>query len=334
MYRQKTISILMAVLFVASISLSGTAANAMILADHTTVSIFPTIPATVIHQVRDNYRIFYGHTSHGSQIVTGMGMLRDEDTLYSFNNGAGTLSLSEYGSDLGHYGDTNWVTVTRAALEQPGNTINMVMWSWCAGVSDNTVEGINIYLNAMNQLEQDYPNVTFIYMTGHLDGTGTGGNLYAGNNQIRAYCAAHNKILFDFADIESYDPDGNYYPNAADDCAWCSDWCSTHTCPDCGSCAHSHCFNCYQKGKAFWWMMARISGWSSGTPVCGDANSDGTINVSDAVYLISYVFGEGSAPNPISLGDCDCTGVVNVSDAVYLVSYIFGSGAAPCAGCK
>jgi hypothetical protein len=113
----------------------------------------------------------------------------------------------------------------------------------------------------MEQLEVDYPDVTFIYMTGHLDGSGVAGNLYARNNQIRAYAVANNKVLFDFADIESYDPDGNYYPDASDDCGWCSTWCASHSCPACGSCAHSHCFNCYLKGKAFWWMMARISGW-------------------------------------------------------------------------
>jgi hypothetical protein len=137
----------------------------------------------------------------------------------------------------------------------------MVMWSWCGGCSDNTEEGINIYLNAMNGLEQDYPGVTFIYMTGHLDGGGPEGNLYLRNNQIRDYCNNNDKILFDFADIESYDPDGIYYPDASDACEWCYDWCAIYPCPDCG-CAHSHCFNCYLKGKAWWWMMARIWGWN------------------------------------------------------------------------
>jgi len=33
-------------------------------------------------------------------------------------------------------------------------------------VSDNTPSGIAAYLNAMNQLEQEYPAVRFVYMTG------------------------------------------------------------------------------------------------------------------------------------------------------------------------
>jgi hypothetical protein len=234
--------------------------NDSYLADHSVIGSFGLIPESIVEEIKNNVVMFYGHTSHGSQIVTGMSLIRDEDPLFDFNNGSETLALAEYGSDLGHNGDTSWVTVTRNHLTAHSD-VNLVVWSWCGGVSDNTVEGINTYLNAMNGLEQDYPGVRFVYMTGHLDGGGVEGNLYTRNNQIRAYCAQNDKILFDFADIESYDPEGNYYPDESDACAWCSDWCDGISCPECG-CAHSHCFNCYQKGKAFWWLLARMCGWN------------------------------------------------------------------------
>ncbi len=231
-----------------------------LIANHLASAAFDNIPQQYIDSIQANFDIFYIHTSHGGQIISGMYLLENELSLYEYNMGDGTLSLSEYGDDLGYEGDTTWAPITRQRLDQEGNTCNIAMWSWCGGVSSNTEEGINIYLNKVNQLEQEYPNVTFIYMTGHLDGTGVDGNLYARNNQIRDYCQANGKVLFDFADIESYDPVGNYYPDASDACEWCEDWCAAHDCESC-SCAHSHCFNCYQKGKAFWWLMARVAGW-------------------------------------------------------------------------
>ena len=54
-----------------------------------------------------------------------------------------------------------------------------------------------------------------------------------------------------------------YYLDETDECNWCAVWCDAHPCPGCDGCAHSHCFNCYLKGKGFWWMMARVHGWGS-----------------------------------------------------------------------
>jgi hypothetical protein len=68
--------------------------------------------------------------------------------------------------------------------------------------------------------------------------------------------------------------------------------------------------------------------------VCGDADANGFVNISDAVYLIAYIFSGGPAPNPLEAGDADCNGFVNISDAVYLIAYIFSGGPAPCSACK
>ncbi len=66
----------------------------------------------------------------------------------------------------------------------------------------------------------------------------------------------------------------------------------------------------------------------------GDADGNSTINISDAVYLISYIFLGGTAPDPLLNGDADCTEIISISDAVYLISYIFAGGPAPGAACK
>ncbi len=226
-----------------------------LIADHTATSAFVSIPADWADAAAADLRLFYGHTTHGSQLMSGLNKV--EDVFPAFDQPA----VTEINDDLGHNGDLTWVAPTRAHLNEPGNDTNVVIWSWCGGASDNTDAGIDAYLDAMNQLEIDYPDVVFIYMTGHLDGTGPDGNLYAMNNRIRDYCAANDKWLFDFADIESYDPNGTYYPDETDACGWCFDWCEENTCGPNWDCAHSHAFNCYRKGEAFWWMLARIAGW-------------------------------------------------------------------------
>ena len=62
----------------------------------------------------------------------------------------------------------------------------------------------------------------------------------------------------------------------------------------------------------------------------GDVNDDDKINVSDAVFLINYVFSGGDAPDPLYTGDVNCDDKVNVSDAVYIINYVFSGGDAPC----
>jgi hypothetical protein len=68
--------------------------------------------------------------------------------------------------------------------------------------------------------------------------------------------------------------------------------------------------------------------------VCGDASGDATVDISDAVSLIAYIFSGGPAPSPLDAGDANCDSTVDISDVVYLIAYIFSGGPAPCAGCK
>jgi hypothetical protein len=63
---------------------------------------------------------------------------------------------------------------------------------------------------------------------------------------------------------------------------------------------------------------------------CGDCNNDNDVNVSDAVYIINYVFVGGDPPYPLYTGDVNCDAVVNISDAVWIINYIFVGGKAPC----
>jgi hypothetical protein len=244
--------------------------SAPLIINHLNTAIV-SVPDDYVATAKASFKIAYGHTSHGSQIVTGMGVLEGSDALYSYSadGSGGSLYLNEslLSGDLG--GD--WETQTRSLLENNTQDINMVMWSWCGQLSSMSEEDVNSYLQAMNALEEDFPDVVFVYMTGHLDGSGTAGTLHRNNEMIRTFARNYNKVLFDFADIESYDPAGAYYldrdandNNDYDGGNWAQNWCSANSgsalCAT-NSCAHSQPLNCNIKARAFWWMMARLAGW-------------------------------------------------------------------------
>lgn len=223
------------------------------------------IPTDLVEEAKGKFKLWYGHTSHGSQILSGMDAMRD--ATFDFNDGPGTLSIDETCCDLGNPDFTEWAAQTRQHLSET-DSHNVVMWSWCGQASWATEENIaNDYLANMDALEKEFPSVKFIYMTGHLDGSGLEGNLNRRNEQIRDFCRANGKILFDFAGIESYDPDGNYYLDrgANDNCDydggnWALEWCQGNPgkCSTC-DCAHSQSLNCDRKARAFWWMMAKMN---------------------------------------------------------------------------
>ena len=64
---------------------------------------------------------------------------------------------------------------------------------------------------------------------------------------------------------------------------------------------------------------------------CGDANDDGNVNVTDALWIINYIFVGGDPPVQFYLADVNVDDIVNITDAVYLINYIFRGGSEPCA---
>ena len=251
-----------------------------VIVNHTSISL-SAIPSTYIDQAKQRLHIAYGHTSHGSQLTTGMaGLVTFAGVQYSFNAGGtgGALDLREgvFGAaqDLGNPDRTAWESATRTYLAQ-NPTINVIIWSWCGQV-DGTQAEIQQYLDLMNGLEHDFPNVKFVYMTGHTDGAALAGNVPTRNKQIRDYCNANNKFLYDFADIESYNPDGTYfgdklvndacdYDSNSDgvrDRNWAVDWQNAHP-GDWYNCesAHSQPLNANIKAYAAWHLWARLAGW-------------------------------------------------------------------------
>ncbi len=63
--------------------------------------------------------------------------------------------------------------------------------------------------------------------------------------------------------------------------------------------------------------------------VCGDANFDSRVNISDVTYLISHIFAMGAEPQFRILGDPNGDSLINVTDITFLIARIFDSGTAP-----
>lgn len=69
----------------------------------------------------------------------------------------------------------------------------------------------------------------------------------------------------------------------------------------------------------------------------GDINRNGSVNISDVTYLVSWLFGvpNGPAPEDMNLADVNANCSVNIADLTYMVEYLFGipQGPAPQMGC-
>lgn len=63
--------------------------------------------------------------------------------------------------------------------------------------------------------------------------------------------------------------------------------------------------------------------------ICGDCNDDGTVDVGDVVYLVNYLYKNGSAPDPVEAGDANGDETVDVGDVVYLINYLYKAGPTP-----
>ena len=66
-----------------------------------------------------------------------------------------------------------------------------------------------------------------------------------------------------------------------------------------------------------------------GPYIRGDANYDQQIDLGDVLYLINYLFKNGTPPIPFFSGDADSDTIVDLSDVLYLISYLYKGGPPP-----
>ena len=326
--------------------------QAQIIVDHASTDI-ATIPEWAINQAKTNLHIAYGHTSHGSQLTSGMNGLvgfanggglgmSHPTNIFAWNNGGtgGALDLHDYamGGDCGYY--PQWVNNTTSYLGSPDpvtgrgtshSDVNVIIWSWCGQVDNKYAAGTlhSEYITPMANLEIQYPGIVFVYMTGHVDHWDDANNK-AANQVIRNYCKTNGKVLFDFSDIESYDPDGVYYEFPHDNCDyyasasgtklgnWATAWQNSHTINVDwynSSAAHSQPLNGNRKAYGAWWLWARLGGWDPAP----DLSGDGKVNLVDLYVMSLNWLTVGPVADIMPLHTPD--GVVNLKDFCLLAMH-------------
>jgi TolB protein len=79
----------------------------------------------------------------------------------------------------------------------------------------------------------------------------------------------------------------------------------------------------FDRGQDLYWVDAEA------LCVSGDADNSGSIDISDVIYLINYIFKSGPVPVSLILGDCNNDEEVTICDVVYLINYLFKGGPPP-----
>ena len=262
--------------------------NPPIVIDHLCTDLTP-IPSAWIDSVQKHIRLHYAHTSHGHQLTRGLELIEAADAAYAFELAYQSLpsvpaalcifdgqeSLT-YVVPEDYWNSSTGMNNTRNVLRN-NSSINMSMFCWCTQMDGASAVYVQAYLDSMSKLETEFPNVTFVYMTGNAQATGGGGyNRHQRNEQIRQFCKNNDKVLYDFADLDcwwfnpntrqweysTYLYNGNVVP-------------VQHPHFNGNEWGHTTLESCEQKGKAFWGLFVSIGGWRNilagveQTPIAG-----------------------------------------------------------------
>ena len=252
-----------------------------IVADHSVVGQFEQIPKSAIDAAAAKKTLFM-HQSTGDIIdYSGLqclaGLHNDpsnypqECITYAENRDAGRWPWY----DKSKWAWEIWPTPLSDAMEKTDEFVDVVHARagnyQVIGMKYCYVDGWNqsfnveqsYYINKMLALEAQYPEKTFIWATSALwydPGTACGSTwnsceaISEFNQQVRTYARAHNKPLYDVADIESHDRNGNPCTVHGYE-GMCADWYDN-------SGGHPNTVGAIRLAKGFWWLMSRMSGWS------------------------------------------------------------------------
>lgn len=156
-----------------------------ILVDHRYTDIH-AIPDYWLEQAK-KLAVHYAHTSHGSQVLSGLEWLEQRDPRFNVDIQASgdvtlpgdTTALRVY--DGNNYPGNTYITPdmfweTSDGLEHTRSVaatgwFDLSLWTWCGQMSYYSDAQVLQYMDALEGLDAQYPDVDFIYYTGHTDGT-------------------------------------------------------------------------------------------------------------------------------------------------------------------
>ena len=61
----------------------------------------------------------------------------------------------------------------------------------------------------------------------------------------------------------------------------------------------------------------------------GNANDDPSVDISDAIFCLRYVFSDGDKPRCLAAADIDDNGQIELTDAIALLGHLFQAGPPP-----
>ena len=71
--------------------------------------------------------------------------------------------------------------------------------------------------------------------------------------------------------------------------------------------------------------------FSVGYGIPGDADGSGIVDISDALYMLNYLFRQGPPPISFLAGDANCDDDLGILDPLHLLNYLYRDGPPP--GC-
>lgn len=251
------------------------------MADHSVVGQFEQIPQNAVNAAAAKVTLFM-HQSVGLNIdYSGLGCLAGlQDPNYGYPQECGTYRENRAANRWPWYDKSKWAwnvwpSPQADAIAKTDQFVDVVhsragnyqVIGMKLGYVDGWNQRVNVeqgyYITKMLELESQYPGKTFIWATSAVWAEpGDACNPIFNscqqtaefNQQVRAFAQAHNKPLYDIADIESHDQNGNPCTVQGYE-GMCAAWYS-----DGGG--HPNIVGAIRLAKGFWWLMARMSGWN------------------------------------------------------------------------